>query len=247
MFNPFDRKTLEKGLKEQHDIDAVTVQLIYDLAKKSHPNEITGSILKNGGVQVSRPGSLSHCVVSAEVLASGSTEILCLWHSHCGIEARFSKADIETLRASGYSAIVINSATDTFDYADKEDRLKFPLEGRNWYYGIHDCYSAVVNYLKREFPDVELPDIPRGKELEWRSNSFAPFEFLNQHEKWRLYPTVAPQKGDILLSNKGRHLGVFINDYQYITHYYDRPCEIRLFDWNSLRDFQFYRYLPGDI
>jgi proteasome lid subunit RPN8/RPN11 len=253
MFNSFHRYYLERWLKSEHNIPSAAVGQIYDWAAAVSPNELAGLLLKDGTIKISKPGTSLHSLVSAEMFVPNSfvpnsEDVLFLWHSHCDSNpARFSTADIQTLRASQYSGIVINPTNDTFDYADKEDRLKFPLDGRNWYYGIHDCYSLVTHYLKRHFSHIELPDISRGRDLEWRSNSFAPFQFLDLPDKWGWHLCLEdPQLGDIFCSNKGRHLSVF-TEYggRCFTHYYDTPCQLILPNKFSFSlGSRLYRYLP---
>jgi cell wall-associated NlpC family hydrolase len=113
-----------------------------------------------------------------------------------------------------------------FYYADPTGNV--PYEERQWIYGIHDCYSLVRDFHRREF-DIVLDDFDRGEELEWQSKDWQMFSRNYAKQGFRRIDRPS-QKGDVLLMQIDapfpNHVGVMTGDgILFYHHLMDRLSE----------------------
>lgn len=83
-----------------------------------------------------------------------------IWHSHPDGSSQFSPMDVRGCKATGMPWIVVHLPTNSFRYADPTGNS--PYLGRDWVYGLNDCFGLVTDWLRREmnfdFPDVDRYD-----------------------------------------------------------------------------------------
>jgi hypothetical protein len=121
-----------------------------------------------------------------ELKALGAIEAV--YHSHPEGPNGFSLRDVQSCKQSNVPWIVFNGKTGDFFYADPTGNA--PYEGRQWVYGIHDCYAILRDFYKREF-GIALDDFPRGKELEWKN------------DEWRMFERHYEQQGFVSIDKPG--------------------------------------------
>ena len=154
-----------------------------------------------------------------------------IFHSHPGDYNKFSTHDATACRASNLPWVMYCMATDDWHYADPTGNA--PYEGRQWHYGIHDCYSLARDFHRREF-NIELSDFDRGEEMEWTNPEWNMFErnFANQGF---ISCDGALQKGDMLLMHLQaplpNHVGVFLdaNTNIFYQHLLGRLSEANVY------------------
>lgn len=191
------------------------IELVADCDKRA-PEEACGFIVDGRVV----PCANSHTdptvnfAISAEdyALAEEQGEIQCVYHSHTNGFERFSPHDIKACKQSGLPWLVYSTKTKNWWYGDPSGDA--PYVGREWLYGIYDCYSLLRDFYRREF-GIHLDDFDRGIEGEWNIGGWRMFErnyaaqgFQEAQEPW--------QKGDMILMQIGspspNHVGVMSGD-----------------------------------
>lgn len=198
-------------------------QAIAGEAQKASPQECCGFVV-NGEVvpclNVS-PLPLEQFTIAAEdyVRASALGEIEAVYHSHVEGVRGFSLPDIAACKQSNLPWIVFHERSGDFFYADPTGSA--PYEGRQWVYGIHDCYAILRDFYKREFC-IELDDFDRGEEEEWESKSWT--MFVDNYSQQGFYEIERPErKGDFLLMQIGapspNHAGVLTGEDNCFYHH----------------------------
>jgi len=148
-----------------------------------------------------------------------------IYHSHPSGSDGFSQCDIKACKQSNIPWILFHARSGNFLYADPSGNA--PYEGRQWVYGIHDCYAILRDFYQREF-GIALDDFPRGNELEWEQDEWRMFE---RHYASQGFIEVkqALNKGDFLLMQIGapspNHAGVLTEDGCFYQHLMDRLSE----------------------
>jgi proteasome lid subunit RPN8/RPN11 len=198
-------------------------QAIAGEARKASPAECCGFVV-NGEIVPCQNASESpsdYFTISAEdyVRASSIGEIEAIYHSHVNGVRGFSKPDIAACKQSNLPWIVFHSPSADFFYADPTGHA--PYEGRQWIYGIHDCYAILRDFYRREF-SIQLDDFDRGEEYEWESKDWT--MFIDNYHQQGFYEVNRPaQKGDFLLMQIGapspNHAGVITGEDNCFYHH----------------------------
>lgn len=181
-------------------------------ARRCAPEECCGFVV-NGAIVPCKnihTSPLTNFAISAEDYARAEEmgEINAVYHSHIdGLDA-FSMHDIKACKQSNIPWVMLHLPTGNFHYIDPTGNA--PYEGREWSYGIHDCYALVRDFYRREL-DIVLDDFERGEDEEWLSPGWS--MFVNNYEGQGFYEVGRPEKkGDILLmrlqSSSPNHVGV---------------------------------------
>ena len=153
-------------------------------------------------------------------------EIECVYHSHINGNEKFSLHDVNVCKHINLPWLLFTNKTGNFRYADPTG--KAPYIGRDWAYGIHDCYSLMRDFYKREL-EIELDDFERGEEGEWESSSWT--MFMDNYASQGFVEIDKPSKtGDFLLMNivapSPNHAGVFLAEQNcFYHHLMDRQSE----------------------
>lgn len=168
-------------------------------ASQSAPQECCGFIV-NGEVLPCKNAHNTpetNFAISAEdyAMAEDKGVIEAIYHSHVGGLDGFSRHDIKACKQCNIPWVMIHLPTNNFHYIDPTGNA--PYEGREWSYGVHDCYALVRDFYAREFK-IELDDFERGEDEEWLNPGWC--MFINNYEDQGFREISRPEKkGDILL------------------------------------------------
>ena len=207
------------------DIPLNIKQAIFNHAKEVWPEEACGFVVNGNIIRChnSHPSPLLNFAISANDYANAETigNIEAVYHSHPDGLDGFSTFDVEACKQINIPWILFNSKTNNFFYANPCGDA--PYEGRQWVYGIHDCYAILRDFYSREF-NIKLDDFKRGEELEWECDEWRMFE-QNYAQQGFVEIEKPSQKGDFLLMQLGapspNHVGVLTGDgwsfYHHLT------------------------------
>lgn len=205
---------------------------IQSLSCRTNDREVCGFVLKDGAVvSVNNVAEdpINEFSIDPKDYAAYDEEILGIWHSHLELPG-FSELDQQVLASDDLPWAVYCLADNSWHECDPRNTA--PFEGRPFVFGVYDCYSLVSDYLRSK--SVDLPDWPRGIWGEWNTPLFSPFddELPNYGKP---VPCGSHQDGDIMLMNLGDfpshtdHLGVFVNDKQFLHHFAGRVSRVQNF------------------
>jgi proteasome lid subunit RPN8/RPN11 len=155
-----------------------------------------GFVLKNGQIVVCAnvaADPTTEFEISAEDFALYESEMVAIWHSHPDGN-RFSPADIRACKASNLPWILYDCKSGIFRYADPTGNA--PYLGRDFVYGLNDCFGLVTDWLRREM-NFDFPDVDRYEDEPVPSEKVLR-EFPSLMEKSGLVRVKDIQEGDIL-------------------------------------------------
>ena len=210
-------------------------------AKKEDPKESVGVLLNIKGKEKYYPcRNLSitnhQCFIldpEDYVKADNLGEIIGIVHSHPITPPEPSEADRVSCEHSNLKWYIVNPKTETWGYCEPCG-FKPPLRGRQWVWGLQDCYSLVRDWYKKE-KNIELKDWtrpttpeefllnPMFEQCAWRTG----FRELRSDEKLI--------NGDLLFMSIGspglNHVAIFL-DGDVLHHLADRlSCKEPYSEW----------------
>jgi proteasome lid subunit RPN8/RPN11 len=204
-------------------------------AMEESPREACGLIVDGQYVRCSNihatPESNFAIGTADYIKAEAQGTIEALFHSHPSKYNKFSVHDAKACRTMNMPWVMYCLGTGDWHYADPTGNA--PYEGRQWHYGISDCYSLVRDFYRREF-GIMMDDFERGEEYEWEDREWNQFErnFANQGLVAIEQPA---QKGDIFLmqlqSPCPNHFGVLAvpSSNIFYHHLLDRLSEANVY------------------
>ena len=200
-------------------------------AKEQDPRESVGVLIVIKGKEQYYPcNNLStysqQCFIldpEDYVKADALGEITAIVHSHPVTPPSPSQADKVSCEQSGLKWHIVNPKTETWGYCEPTG-YKPPLIGRQWVWGVTDCWSLVRDYYKEQHNiqllDYERPTTPQDfldNPLFEQYAERTGFRQLNKDEKL--------QKGDVLLMSilhpTLNHVAIFLGD-EILHHLADR-------------------------
>tara|TARA_R100000278_G_scaffold933_3_gene2054 strand:- start:1900 stop:2598 length:699 start_codon:yes stop_codon:yes gene_type:complete len=210
-------------------------------AKKEDPKESVGVLLNIKGKEKYFPCrnlsmNQNQCFIldpEDYVKADNLGEIIAIVHSHPITPPEPSEADRVSCEHSNLKWYIVNPKTETWGYCEPCG-FKPPLRGRQWVWGLQDCYSLVRDWYKQE-KNIELRDWtrpttpeefllnPMFEQCAWRTG----FRELRSDEKLI--------NGDLLFMSIGspglNHVAIFL-DGDVLHHLADRlSCKEPYSEW----------------
>ena len=200
-------------------------------AKEQDPKESVGVLIVIKGKEQYYPcNNLStysqQCFIldpEDYVKADALGEITAIVHSHPITPPSPSQADKVSCEQSGLKWYIVNPKTETWGYCEPTG-YKPPLIGRQWVWGVTDCWSLVRDYYKEQHNiqllDYQRPITPQDfldNPLFEQYAERTGFKELDNNEKL--------QKGDVLLMSilhpTLNHVAIFLGD-EILHHLADR-------------------------
>lgn len=229
-------------------------QALLDHARAEAPRECCGLLVRaadDGALHYLRAANLHPGAAGEDrfvldpgawVQAQDAGEVLALVHSHPGASANPSMADRVMCERSGVPWLIVGWPSGAMVEL-APCGFSAPLEGRDFAFGVLDCYTLVQDWFWRE-RGIELPDfdredgfwerltLPDGTVREplnlYRDNlATAGFEVVN---------TASPQPGDGLLMRVrspevDNHAAVYLGEGYMLHHLYGLTSRRERWDW----------------
>lgn len=219
---------------------------IYETAFKNYPNEACGLIVQTGKRSYDffpcknvAEDPENHFVMDAkdQINAEKAGKILAVWHSHVNQSNEPSDADKSGCEITKMTWL-ISSIMENYNpdikgdfrisdfYVLQPSGFKMPYVGRPYLFGVFDCWTLCMDYLKNEF-NVELPYIPSIHIDDWWTKDRN--VLMEGAELYGLVqlPVNSPlQKGDILFMqlecSVPNHCAIYVGDNLILHHMYNR-------------------------
>ena len=150
------------------------------------------------------------------IKASLSGDIHSIVHSHPDFSAELSESDI---KMSDFLQIpfIVFSVPDLEKVEYYPKRLRSPLLGREYKFGVSDCYSLARDYYYEEHK-ISLPSIPF--EDDWWEKGINYFDDL--FEAFGFVEVSEPSVGDLIIfkvrSNVPNHCGIYLGEGLFLHH-----------------------------
>ena len=196
-------------------------------AKEEDPKESCGLVVcwKGRGKYIAcrniAPSPNHHFIIDPFdwVKAEDTGQILAVVHSHPHSSPKPSEADLKACDVINLPWHICNPNTEEW-HTFNPVNWKIPLIGRNYSYGIYDCWSLVRDYYNEK--GIKLRDWDRPHSLDAFEEDPL-FERCYKETGFRELDDDEPlQEGDSVLfstyKNKLNHVGVFIEPQQILHH-----------------------------
>ena len=200
-------------------------------AKDQDPKESCGFLLNIKGKEKYFPcRNLSMTAFQCFIIdpedyikADNTGDIIAVVHSHPVTPPVPSQSDKVACEQSGLEWHIVNPKTESWGYL-KPTGYKAPILGREWAWGVTDCYTLVRDWYKEKL-NINLIDWQRPTTLE-DFNKEPMFEKCAEETGFReLRPDEKLIDGDLLFmsifSNNLNHVAIFI-DGDVLHHLADR-------------------------
>ena len=200
-------------------------------AKIEDPKESVGLLLNIKGKERYYPcnnlsmSSYQCFILDPEdyVRADNTGEITAIIHSHPTTPPTPSQADLVGCENSNLPWHIVNPKTEQWGYCEPNG-YKAPLLGREWVWGVTDCWSLVRDWYREE-KQIELKDYQRSMTPEEFLKNPLFEEYATQTGFRELEPNEALQEGDVLLMSilhpTLNHVAIFLGD-MVLHHLADR-------------------------
>lgn len=195
-------------------------------AKEADPKEACGLIhVIKGRRRYYRCSNIAatpdeHFVLAPEdyAVAEDMGEIVAIVHSHPTSRPDPSPADRISCNNTGLPWVIVNPKTEQWGYCEPTD-FELPYVGREFVFGVVDCYSLVRDWYKREL-GLELDDFPRRDRFWERGENLYLDSYKSQD--FRQVSFTELQYGDAILMQLGaelpNHAAIYLGDQQILHH-----------------------------
>ena len=195
-------------------------------AKDELPKECCGLIIVRKGRTKYKPcKNVSDIPKETFILATNDYvkaeeegEIVAVVHSHPFAQPEPSIADKVACEKSNLEWFIVNPTIEKWGYC-KPSGFKLPLVGREFSFGIIDCYTLVRDYFKQEL-NIEMRDYFR-EDYFWEKG-ISLYEDNFEKEGFKKVPIKEIKKHDLLFmhleSNIPNHAAIYLGDQQILHH-----------------------------
>ena len=154
--------------------------------------------------------------------AEDQGEVVAVIHSHPTTNPSPSQADLVACEKSGVPWHIINPATEEWGYCEPSG-YKLPYVGRQFAFGIVDCYTLVRDWYAREY-GIQLRDYYRRDKFWEHGESLYMDNFAN--EGFSQIPVEDVREGDLLLmqlsSPLPNHAAIYLGNQLILHHVQQR-------------------------
>lgn len=212
------------------------VDALAEHAEQAYPDECCGLVVRRADGQAvywpcrnaaPEPGRQFVIEPRDWAAAEDAGELLAVCHSHPNASANPSTADRVMCERSGLPWIVIGWPSAVLKRVEPEG-WRPALVGREFSYGVLDCYTLIRDYYEQEL-GVVLPDFDRAHDGWWKgSPGRAPLNLYRDGFAAAGFQEVSgpPQAHDVLLlqvaSDVENHGAVYLGDGAILHHLYGR-------------------------
>lgn len=203
------------------------IKAIKEHAVRDYPKESCGFIVNGDYVPMwneSEEPERAFSISQHEYLNYADAGLEAVVHSHPDGPLSASKMDMEQCQASALPwGILITDGEICSDLVWMDDNDRPPLIGRNFVWGVTDCYTLIRDYYLEEF-GVFLKEFPREDQY-WLKEGIG---YLEQYEEGGFYrvPLSDAKPGDLflakILSPVENHGGVIVTNTTILHHLYGR-------------------------
>lgn len=200
--------------------------------------ECCGLLLKDGDIYPCENQSESPSeafVIETRLYASleKKTGVVAIFHSHCNGNPNFSAADVDLVNRTQKPLILYDVTRNEFSAIDPSGRT--PLIGRDFVYGVYDCFSLVRDYYSRE-RGIEIPNYHRSSDQPvWDKGEWDWID--KEYEQVGFVEVKQPEIGDVIAMSLGsnalgiNHLAVYLGDDKFIHQLSGRKSNVDV--WGS--------------
>ena len=150
--------------------------------------------------------------------AEDAGEIVAIVHSHPTTQPTPSPADRLSCNATGLPWVIVNPKIEQWGGCEPSD-YELPYVGREFVFGVVDCYSLVRDWYAREW-NLHLTNFER-RDLFWERGENL---YLDNYkgQGFRQIPFAELQHGDSVLMQLGanlpNHAAIYLGDQQILHH-----------------------------
>ena len=170
-------------------------------------------------------------------------DILGIVHSHPDASNKASEHDIDCCNALGIPYYIFSYPDMELNIVEPKKRA-YPLIGREYEFGIKDCFEAMRDWLEKE--NIYIP--PREPfEDDWWNNDLDYFTEENI-KNWNHKKVDSPKKNDVLIfkirEKVANHCGVYLGNDIFFHHAENRlSCRENLYPFWIQHLVGIYRYV----
>ena len=150
--------------------------------------------------------------------AEDQGEIIAVVHSHPTTQPTPSPADRISCNATGLPWFIVNPKIETWGGCEPE-HFELPYVGREFVFGVVDCYSLVRDWYAREW-NLELADFSRRDQFWERGENLYVDNYKSQG--FRQIEFNELRRGDAILmqlsSPLPNHAAIYLGDQQILHH-----------------------------
>lgn len=164
--------------------------------------------------------------------AEDMMEITHIVHSHPNVKPEPSQADLVSIEKGVLPWLIVNPRTSEHTITEPSG-YSAPMIGREFSFGILDCYSIIKDYYSREL-DIELPEPERTDKFWERGENLYVDNFASAGFERIQFDTINDLKAnDIILmmasSSIANHAAVYLGDSKMIHHMQNRLSSIDVY------------------
>jgi proteasome lid subunit RPN8/RPN11 len=217
------------------------LERISAIAKKEYDDgkkECCGLILLDGSIKecVNKDSDPTlNFAIDSRVYSRAENKygVKAIYHSHTNGNMEFTASDVDLANRTQKPVMLYDVVHNRFSAIDPSGDTE--LIGRDFCYGIYDCYSLIRDYYK-QVKGVEIPNYHRSSdELVWDKVEWDWIDSQYQLVGFREVPS--PEQGDVLamsIGNNARginHLAIYMGDNTLLHQLAKRKSGLEI--WGS--------------